>query len=399
MNDIVIWGAGRYGNLAYEYYKENFEIKYYIDSNEKRWGSFLNGIEIVGPRWVVENKCDVIVAIKANGKTVIDTLMQSSNVGRVIRFGINEESFECINEYSSLDQNERVVIKFGGGLGNQLFQYALYSAFEEKKVNVFADLANYKKPGERAFSVSDVFEKAKLNIITDNERKVFLESCITLDGNRKDLRIYEEGAIYDEIEKHFDTSILNMRNGYISGIFQTHIVADGIRGKLLEKLYFNVKSESGLYDISNKLSLGNYTSLHVRRGDYLSKYNYNIYSDICTKEYYDGAIKYIMQKNPYTRFVFFSNDIEWVKDNFVIREEDWVIEEELFDKYQDWYDMYLMSCCQNNIIANSTFSWWGAWLNQHDDKIVIAPERWVNGCDYAEICPDDWVRIPAKYST
>lgn len=65
----------------------------------------------------------------------------------------------------------------------------------------------------------------------------------------------------------------------------------------------------------------------------------------------------------------------------------------MFEKYQDWYDMYLMSICKHNIIANSTFSWWGAWLNQNENKIVAAPERWIHTFDYEDIYPSEWIKI------
>ena len=92
------------------------------------------------------------------------------------------------------------------------------------------------------------------------------------------------------------------------------------------------------------------------------------------------------------KFIFFSNDMEWVKRNYNIENAIYV-NSTLFDNYQDWYDMYLMSMCKHNIIANSTFSWWGAWLNSNKEKIVIAPNKWVNLCDYKDIYPDDWIKM------
>ena len=91
-------------------------------------------------------------------------------------------------------------------------------------------------------------------------------------------------------------------------------------------------------------------------------------------------------------FCFFSDDIEWVKVNYAMS-NDVCIEKDMFDSYEDWYDMYLMSICSHNIIANSTFSWWGAWLNQNEDKTVIAPQKWLNGCDYIDIYPPEWITM------
>jgi hypothetical protein len=94
--------------------------------------------------------------------------------------------------------------------------------------------------------------------------------------------------------------------------------------------------------------------------------------------------------NPY--YVVLSDDIEWVKDNLYI-ENAVYIEPKMFDEYSDWYDMYIMTCCKHNIIANSSFGWWGAWLNGNPDKIVIAPDRWFNNEDTPDIWCEGWVKI------
>ena len=91
-------------------------------------------------------------------------------------------------------------------------------------------------------------------------------------------------------------------------------------------------------------------------------------------------------------FVFFSNDVDWVKHN--IKVEDAVyFERNMFAKYSDWYDMFLMSVCRHNIIPNSTFGWWSAWLNRNPDKIVVAPKRWRNRWEAQDWCPEEWVRF------
>lgn len=89
-------------------------------------------------------------------------------------------------------------------------------------------------------------------------------------------------------------------------------------------------------------------------------------------------------------FVFFSDDIKWVKEHLPMRNAVYVTKD-LFNIYEDWYDMYLMSRCRNNIIANSTFSWWGAWLNSNTEKYVIAPQKWTNKVGSCEVCPTEWI--------
>ena len=128
------------------------------------------------------------------------------------------------------------------------------------------------------------------------------------------------------------------------------------------------------------------------RGDYLEGSAKGAWGEVCTLYYYRRAMEYLKEKNRVSIVYFFSNDMQWVKENLMLKDAVYV-EREMFDAYEDWYDMYLMSLCKDNIIANSSFSWWGAWLNQNPDKVVIAPKVWNNLCDYQDICPPDWVRI------
>ena len=95
---------------------------------------------------------------------------------------------------------------------------------------------------------------------------------------------------------------------------------------------------------------------------------------------------------PGVPFVFFSNDMEWVKYHFN-KTNIIICEAKLFEHYEDWYDMYLMTLCRGNIIANSSFSWWGAWLNKNTAPVVLAPNKWFNGLETPDIWCDNWIRI------
>ena len=127
--------------------------------------------------------------------------------------------------------------------------------------------------------------------------------------------------------------------------------------------------------------------MHIRRGDYLELPQVNI----CTRDYYMQAMQKMKALRKETKFIVFSDDKEWIENNFDM--QDMVIcTANLFDKYEDWYDMYLMSCCNGNIIANSSFSWWGAWLNQNKDKIVIAPSVWNTKRNTPDVWCEDWIK-------
>lgn len=134
----------------------------------------------------------------------------------------------------------------------------------------------------------------------------------------------------------------------------------------------------------------NSVSIHIRRGDYLSEINQGLYGGICTEMYYAKAITYICNKIDQPSFFVFSNEIDWVKNNVDIPNPTYI---DFNNGADSWQDMFLMSQCKHNIIANSSFSWWGAWLNRNTNKIVITPSRFINLEEDSDIIPDTWIRI------
>jgi Glycosyl transferase family 11 len=139
----------------------------------------------------------------------------------------------------------------------------------------------------------------------------------------------------------------------------------------------------------------NAVSVHVRRGDYLNSQILQLHG-LCSLSYYQTAIAYIQAKFPDAVFCFFSDDIEWVKQELVQLTPNYRIAEGNGGT-NAWKDMCLMSNCKHHIIANSSFSWWGAWLNPDAEKTVIAPKQWFNTTDayYAttDLLPDRWMKM------
>ena len=144
-------------------------------------------------------------------------------------------------------------------------------------------------------------------------------------------------------------------------------------------------------DIAEKISQVNAVSLHVRRGDYISDKK-NAFIGVCTLDYYKTAIEKIKTQVDNPVFFVYSDDINWVKNNLVIDKTAVFVNH---NRGQESYnDMHLMSLCKHNIIANSSFSWWGAWLNTSPDKIVIAPKQWfANMQDTSDLLPDNWLKM------
>ena len=145
-------------------------------------------------------------------------------------------------------------------------------------------------------------------------------------------------------------------------------------------------------NILEEIKKRNSISIHIRRGDYVNDINAKkILGDNCNLLYYQKAIEYIYSVITSPFFYIFSDEPEWVKNNFSFLENSLIID---WNKGKDsWQDMMLMSHCKHNIIANSSFSWWGAWLNNNNNKIVIAPKKWFNTFEAPYIVPNEWIRI------
>lgn len=285
------------------------------------------------------------------------------------------------------------IVRFKGGLGNQMFQYALVEALRNQGREVHCNLGYYRKyPDLRPFILNQVFTDLNLNEIDDQIFRDIDNKWQIIKNNKSLLKQFKknkkERFFYVENEdSKYDKDIFETKNCTFVGFWQSDKYFNNI-GHHIKKIYDFKNIEPKLYKLGKQLSK-NYISIHVRRSDYLlQSERYCTFS----MEYYDKAIKYISSKISEAKFIFFSDDKNWVRNNFKLN--DMIIcETELFDNYKDWYDMYLMTLCKGNIIANSSFSWWGAWLNKNLDSIVIAPKIWLNGCETPDIWCENWIRM------
>jgi hypothetical protein len=293
-----------------------------------------------------------------------------------------------------------IIINLKGGLGNQLFQYASGRALslrqQEKNGKGTAlklDITGYERTKNldtpRTYSLSSFNIKAE--IATYEEiRKLKYPCGIISKGWR-----FFKAKVLRQFKTGFVPHIFNtLRPIYLDGFFQT------------EKYFIDRKKEI-MADLTLKNSFGqkaqeislknkdtkNSISLHVRRGDYVSDTKTNQHHGTCGQEYYSKALEYITSKvgKDITVFVF-SDDIEWVKRNISIS---YPIVYVSSPNIPDYEELILMSQCCHHIIANSSFSWWGAWLNPRTDKIVVAPKQWVQKAQWRhkDTIPKKWMRI------
>lgn len=383
-DEVAIFGAGEWGRVAYHYYAKTNKIKCYLDNDNTIWNTRLNNIPICSPDILREKRYTVIIANKQFENEIKMQLLEEYGIDKVVVFRIEEKMQKLYIDNDNFQSEGELIVAFSHGLGNQMFQYALYRIFEKQGKRVCADLSAYIKPDMRPFELEAIFPNIALQYCNPQEKDFYLKS-----GGDK---IFIEMAPRSEKLETFKKGLLEMETGYVEGFHCSFKYPEMVRMELLRDFefpYWKVKELVGLADfLKRRKAVG----IHIRRGDFLDpKYAREIGS-ICDVKYYIRAIKLIKEKYIDIFFCFFSNDIEWVKNTF--HEENAIyVERSMFHEYHDWYDMYLMSVCKHNIIPNSTFGWWGAWLNQNQDKTVIAPKRWRNRWDTSDWCPPEWILI------
>ncbi len=269
-----------------------------------------------------------------------------------------------------------IVVKIQGGIGNQLFQFALALSLKKRnpKSKVSIDISFYNHQ-----DVSITQRKFYLNAFSISEFSVGAGNNRRLSNLFLKIKSFmipiKKSNIITEKTKNYDLDIfLSMDPSYLIGYFQSYKYFEAINTDLREQLVLkdHLTKESESYK-SLILSKPASISIHVRRGDYLAKYE-TIYHQL-TIDYYKKAIEFIKAKlgNLSLSIFIFSDDLDWCKENIVLQEETVYIEN---TNKPDFEDLILMSYCKHNIIANSSYSWWSAWLNLNNNKVIVAPNQW-----------------------
>lgn len=284
-----------------------------------------------------------------------------------------------------------IIIEASGGLGNQMFQYALYKKLEFLNKDVVFDTSFFRsKQGLRELEIG-VFG-VQYRSVSDKEvayiRGYGYQDNI-VDKIKYKLRPSKYLIYRDSIES-FQPEVLEMEDVYLCGYWQSDKYFKDIRELILKEFTFPIQAVKSNLKLTDQMKSENSVSIHVRRSDYLTEQNLKVYGNICTEKYYNNAINYIegIIDNPH--YYVFADDLQWAKEYF--KGDNYTIVGENRGK-DSYIDMYLMSQCKHNIIANSSFSWWGAWLNQNFDKKVLAPKKWFHNHEKDEIVCEDWIRI------
>lgn len=314
-------------------------------------------------------------------------------MGYLVRWSLPNIYYNCI--YVCLECWIMVIIKVWAGLGNQMFQYALYREFASRGLDVYLD-ANWYNHFNcfNGFELPQIFPnfKARYASITDCTKMAYTQYTLFQRIKRKLLQPKKTHYIEEHHTNSysFDSNVLKFEHMYIEGYFQSEKYFSDIREELLDAFRFKVPANfnKSILEIIEKVDS---VSVHIRRGDYLKVYESN--KLLCNSSYYFKAIDYMLTHVDNPTFFVFSDDIAWCKS--LLQNYEHIQYVDGNTKEQSYLDMFLMSKCKHNIVADSSFSWWGAWLNTHAEKIVIAPKNWniYDSNSSINIIPDTWVSI------
>lgn len=293
------------------------------------------------------------------------------------------------------------IINIIGGLGNQMFCYAFAQAIKHHyQTDIALHVGGFEDVKDnRGFELTNIF-KIDDPIIENYREIAHLTNYSQSFSSKLKRKLFglKETHITEKMHR-FDPYMLHLpikKAIFIEGLWQDEYYFRDIEDCIRQKFQFIPPLDSENKMIVEKMHTSNAVSMHIRRGDYVSNPQYaNILGNICGPEYYSKALTELDKTEEDLELFVFSDDIQWVKEHLTClkdRKVTYIDHNKGLDSYKD---MQLMSLCKHNIIANSTFSWWGAWLNGNIDKKVIAPQVWFNDPHLANnhIVPDEWIKI------
>lgn len=270
-----------------------------------------------------------------------------------------------------------VIVRLLGGLGNQLFQYAMARRIAwQHQVPLKMDISSFDCYKLRSYRLNH------FNIAEDFATKQEIYDLV------------RAGKIVRERQFCFDEQMMNISGDvYIDGYWQCERYFKNISDLVRREFQLRTRLNQMDEDIVKKIKETQSISLHIRRGDYVyDEYNHQIHGT-CSLAYYHSCVEKIMESIDRPHFFLFSDDKEWVQENIKLSGPVTFVTHNDIDR--EYADLYLMSNCKHHIIANSSFSWWGAWLCSNERKRVFAPARWFHSNDYdsKDIIPSEWSQV------
>lgn len=278
------------------------------------------------------------------------------------------------------------LIKITGGLGNQMFIYAFYMQMSQRFKHVRIDLSDMMHYNVHyGYEMNRVFNLPRTEFCINQKLKKIIEFLFF----KTILERKQKGQMKPFTCKYFWPLI------YFKGFYQNEKYFADIKDDVRKAFTFDLSKASpkSIAAAREMDQTPQSVSIHIRRGDYLQPKHWDSIGQICQAEYYKNAIRELEKRVDHPVYYVFSEDLDWVKENLPLKHAvfiDWNKNE------NSWQDMMLMSHCRHHIICNSTFSWWGAWLDPNEKKIVIGPEQWTKYDKSDIILPHEWIKVPCK---
>lgn len=295
-----------------------------------------------------------------------------------------------------------IIAKLMGGLGNQMFQYAVGKQLAcLNRATLKLDVSAYENDEKRKYALGEF--NIEENFASPEEVKAL--TCINQSGVKKLISRIMPGTVRPApthiVETHFsfDPDVCHLPDGvYLDGYWQSEKYFLDIESVIRKEFTVKTPQAGKNKALAEQITSCESVSLHIRRADYANSAEINKRYGTCSLDYYDNSIKGLVDSVRNPHFFIFSDDPMWVSNNLKLSYPAILVDHNAGDK--SYEDLRLMSQCKYNIIANSSFSWWGAWLNSYPDKRVYAPKRWLadtgaapNYNDFIDnLLPYQWIR-------
>lgn len=297
-----------------------------------------------------------------------------------------------------------IILKLTGGLGNQMFEYAFARHLAIlNNTDLKFDISDFEIDELRDYSLGCFSLDEKF------ATKEEIELLANPQGTRKPRKFkkwnwkkffhknkgYKKTHIYDGRLYGFEPSLLKKKGDlYVDGYFQTPRYFNAVAETIKKDFVLKAPLDGKNMELAERIKSSNSISVHIRRADYITiKQFYDVFG-VCSVDYYNKCSSAIAKKVESPNFFVFSDEIEWAKENLKF---DHPVEFISHNNDKPEEDLRLMSLCDHNIVANSTFSWWGAWLNDNKDKIVYAPKKWIANpkkkYDIENLVCKDWIKL------
>lgn len=289
----------------------------------------------------------------------------------------------------------KIIVSLQGGLGNQLFQYASAKALADQNNSELSFDLEWFKTSKTKYTVTNrEFALAPFEITAA------IEPIKELPKNRISRKLYniffrkEAYNIYYEKSFNFDENFFKINTPvHLKGYWQSYKYFQNIENTIRLDLGTPKNLSNASLTMMQKIQGSDAICLHIRRGDYVSNKHANDFHGLCELEYYNEALSIVSKDLALPHCFIFSDEPGWVRENMLLPFTTTIVDINGPDTPHE--DLWLMAACRRFVIANSSLSWWGAWLSNHSDKIVVAPKKWFrnDSQDTSDLIPDNWIRM------